>query len=333
MEEILAEFLAGITIGEVQQYQQLAIFPLLASREAREDFLLLDEALNLGVLRITELHEAGTVPLLRVVNQSPHKVLIIDGEELVGAKQNRVVNTTILLAPNSEMAVPVSCVEAGRWSYRTREFSSSGRSLNVQLRQRKTAAVLANLRRSGLFQANQDEIWEEIEAKMARLGVPSPTMAFSTLYDATGPSLTDYRRHFRPVAGQVGLAAFLGGSLAGVEVLNKYDKFAGFFPKLLDSYILDAVELATAPPPAPPAPAVVQEFLAAATQCPVERRPSVSLGEDWRLAGKGVIGAALVLDGDFLYLSLFPDESAGVNSSRKTRSTTLRRASRRRNLL
>jgi hypothetical protein len=31
---------------------------------------------------------------------------ILDGEELVGAKQNRIVNVTILVAPQSEVVIP-----------------------------------------------------------------------------------------------------------------------------------------------------------------------------------------------------------------------------------
>ena len=50
-----------------------------------------------------------------MVNRGPKPTLIIDGEELVGAKQNRVVNLTILVAAESELIIPVSCVEAGRW--------------------------------------------------------------------------------------------------------------------------------------------------------------------------------------------------------------------------
>jgi ARG and Rhodanese-Phosphatase-superfamily-associated Protein domain len=35
-------------------------------------------------------------------------VLILDGEELVGAKQNRIVNVTILVVTQSEIVIPVS---------------------------------------------------------------------------------------------------------------------------------------------------------------------------------------------------------------------------------
>ena len=71
----------------------------------------MDEALAQRALVITEIAESGRVPELKVVNNSRHNILLLDGEELIGAKQNRVLNVTILLAPNSETLIPVSCIE------------------------------------------------------------------------------------------------------------------------------------------------------------------------------------------------------------------------------
>ena len=51
--------------------------------------------------------------------------MLFDGEELKGAKQNRILNTTILIAAGSSLDVPVSCTEQGRWSYASREFDES----------------------------------------------------------------------------------------------------------------------------------------------------------------------------------------------------------------
>ena len=47
---------------------------------------------------------------------------MLDGEELIGAKQNRILNTTVLVAAHTEVTIPVSCVEQGRWGYRGRQF-------------------------------------------------------------------------------------------------------------------------------------------------------------------------------------------------------------------
>ena len=54
-------------------------------------YLTLDEALPRG-LAITETDTAGAVPELAVDNPLDHKVLLYDGEELVGAKQKAAAN-------------------------------------------------------------------------------------------------------------------------------------------------------------------------------------------------------------------------------------------------
>jgi hypothetical protein len=64
-------------------------------------------------------------------------VLILDGEELVGAKQNRIVNTTILVAAGAEIVIPVSCVEQGRWTYKSDAFSSKHRVMSPSIRKVK----------------------------------------------------------------------------------------------------------------------------------------------------------------------------------------------------
>ena len=71
-------------------------------------YLTLVEALALDGFKVTEISEGGSVPSLRVVNETPHHVLLFDGEELKGAKQNRILNTSILIAAGTALDVPVS---------------------------------------------------------------------------------------------------------------------------------------------------------------------------------------------------------------------------------
>ena len=82
--------------------------------------MTLQEALDQQVLEITELDESGSVPELKVTNTAAQYVLLLDGEELMGAKQNRVLNTTILIKPNSETVIPVSCTEQMVITYHNR---------------------------------------------------------------------------------------------------------------------------------------------------------------------------------------------------------------------
>jgi len=330
MTSALTTFFQQLTPGPAQSYRNLEILALLAASDVQVDYLTLDEALQAGVLTVQEVDEAGQVPTLRVKNASAQKVLLLDGEELVGAKQNRVLNATLLLAPHSVTIIPVSCIERGRWHYRGREFRSPERTMSAQLRRKKNLSVHSCLRNFGAYHSDQGQIWEEIEAKFARANVsPSPTQALSDLCEIMGDASEDYLRHFTPAANQVGLAAAIDGVLAGVELLGRADTCRRLHRKLVASYVLDALETAKNGRETGPAilSQVISPFLAEAAAAPVERRRSVALGWDLRLEATSVIGAGLEYEEQILQLSLFPreSESGGERSDRPLRPASLRR--------
>ena len=162
MNTPVKEFLSQIKVGAKQSHKNMTLYCLLSAQETSIDFLTLDEALVREVLIITELTEGGSVPDLKVHNKSDQKVLLLDGEELVGAKQNRVLNVTILVAPQSETIIPVSCVEQGRWSYRSRQFGSESRAMSAHLRKRKLETVSRNLREGEHFRSDQGVVWDAV---------------------------------------------------------------------------------------------------------------------------------------------------------------------------
>ena len=104
----------AFTFGTEVTFDSLTIVPLLGTSSSEPDYDTLDVALARGTLHITEVSESGHVPEIKVLNEGQLPVLIIDGEELVGAKQNRTVNLSILIPATADVVVPVTCVEAGR---------------------------------------------------------------------------------------------------------------------------------------------------------------------------------------------------------------------------
>lgn len=115
--------LQSVKLGEPQTYKNIAIVPLIAPADGTFQYYTLGEALAAGDLVITEISANGSVPELLVVNRGNKPVLLIDGEELAGAKQNRVLNTSTLLKEAPETKIPVSCRERARWSYASKGFS------------------------------------------------------------------------------------------------------------------------------------------------------------------------------------------------------------------
>ena len=95
MEHVIKDYLGQLKTGRKQSFKNLSLFPLLSTYCLDLEYLLLDEALTEGVMEVVEVDTEGSVPELRVINKSPKMILILDGEELVGAKQNRIVNTTL----------------------------------------------------------------------------------------------------------------------------------------------------------------------------------------------------------------------------------------------
>lgn len=75
------------------------------------DYVLAQDALEDGTLTVKEISDSGKVNKLIVQNKGDKRVLLLDGEELIGAKQNRILNTTILIEANVTQKIPISCVE------------------------------------------------------------------------------------------------------------------------------------------------------------------------------------------------------------------------------
>ena len=115
--------LDAFQLGEPVEHRGILITPLFPRRDPVAAYVTLDEALPRG-LRITETSDAGSVPELLVENATDSDVLLYDGEELVGAKQNRILNVSVLVGAGAKLPIPVSCVEQGRWSRQSDSFGN-----------------------------------------------------------------------------------------------------------------------------------------------------------------------------------------------------------------
>ena len=90
--QTISETIHQLQLGKAETFEGLTVFPLFADSNREPDYLTLDEALEQNRARVREVSEGGDVPNLRFENDSDRKVLLVDGDELVGAKQNRIIN-------------------------------------------------------------------------------------------------------------------------------------------------------------------------------------------------------------------------------------------------
>jgi hypothetical protein len=133
MKQIIS-FLETAKIARKQAYRNLTIFPLLAPDGVEPDYLTLEQALDQNLIKITELDNEDSVPELKLSNLGNKTVLIVEGEELIGARQNRIVNSSFLIAGETEVVIPVSCVEQGRWNYSSESFKPGRKMAHASLR-------------------------------------------------------------------------------------------------------------------------------------------------------------------------------------------------------
>ncbi len=103
---VVTEQLSRITLGEPLTHKNLTLFPLITEENIEPRYRLLDDALAQGCARVTEVSESGSVPELKFVNECDRPVLLLDGEELVGAKQNRILNLSVLAPANQTIVIP-----------------------------------------------------------------------------------------------------------------------------------------------------------------------------------------------------------------------------------
>ena len=290
-----------IQLGEPIEHRGLVVSPVFPRRTPHAAYVTLDEALPLG-FRVTEVDEAGAVPELEVVNPLEENVLLYDGEELVGAKQNRILNVTVLVAAQSEARIPVSCVEQGRWSRQSAAFAAARHAANPQLRKRKAEALATQPLALG---AAQREVWEAVNETASLHSVHSPTGAQADIFSARADALANLRSAFPLQPGQCGAVLGAGGDFC-LDYVSRPDAFARLYSKLLEGYLLDELDRLDQEPVDM---GELEAFVSGVAKARRSRRPSVALGEDVRLRGEDVVGSGLQLDEELIQLSAY--SSAG----------------------
>jgi hypothetical protein len=307
MSTILAE-LQRVRLGEPVMCDALAIVPLIRETNGgfKHDYVPLAAAMESGQARVTEVSASGSVPDLLIHNDADVAVFILDGEELIGAKQNRIVNLSILVPPKQKRAIPVSCVERGRWSYRTREFHVSPYTMFAAGRADHISALTGCLMRCGARQGDQHRLWEAIAKQSRRVGSVSPTEAMHDAYEARRASLDRLLADLAPRPDQAGAVFAVGGRVVGAELFESPEVFAIYFARLVRSYALDAL---TEPKHPGLGPNEAETFLADLRRAPTSRFRSIGLGDDLRIENGNLTGGALLFDGRLIHVAAFRRET------------------------
>jgi hypothetical protein len=297
----LKERLQGVRVDEPREAGGLQVFGL-RWEGAGLAYTTLDEGLSRGLLEVTEVNDGGSVPTLKVANKGDTMAFLMAGEQLSGGKQNRVLNASIMVPARGELPLPVSCVERGRWAYRSARFGSAGSSSHSALRHLMHKHVTASYRDSGQPLSNQGEVWQEVDRKLTESCSDSQTHLLQTAYEDTALVLADVAGRLAPPEGAAGAVFAYGGRIVGFDLFDQPATLTRLWPKLVRAYGIDAHY---ARDKAPVTREAVEDWLRGAGQAKEEVFKSPGLGQDVRMEGPLLVGAGLLVDDRPVHVEVF----------------------------
>ncbi len=303
----ILEGLGTAEVSGVRQAAGLQVFGLRWTVTDGHDYATLDEALEQKALEVTEVDTSGRVPTIKVVNKSQRMVFLMAGEELVGGKQNRVLNASMMVPAKGEMPIPVTCVERGRWGYKSRFFSSSTTTSHSHLRRMMNRQVSDSYRVAGKPTSDQGAVWSEVARKMDRMGSKSSSDALHDMFSEYAKKLDEMVGTCSLPEGSNGAAFAIRGKIVGADLFDRPGTLRKLWSKLVRSYAADALEDAGETPATVDA-REVSEWLKSASAAQQHWFDSPGVGKDVRIEGDSLVGASLVVDQQPIHLELFREE-------------------------
>lgn len=279
----------------------LTIFPVVSSNEHdTSEFITLDDGIRSGEVIITEAGRIGGlirsphhhIPVsgpqvnnLVLINNSKHPLILLAGEIVTGGKQDRVVGKDrVIPAESDPVDLGVFCVEPGRWTESSAQFSSM-----------KSQMAQPSVRSKAMVAQNQQQVWDSVGAANGAIqgtlgdlvsGGPMPSSYAKTfesrsvqkvIADQAAPIEQSYSSMMKQLRDQhaVGVVVAVGGQLIWADLFASTGLLEKYWPKLVRSYAAEAITSGATAKPVSVAEA--QQFLnrTEGTRQMIESEPGV----------------------------------------------------------
>jgi hypothetical protein len=253
---------------------------------ASADLITLDEGLRSGKVTITEfgadgrshtinrrqMGDSAEVNRLALTNKSGKALVLIAGEMILGGRQDRIVgHDCIIESSNTPVPLDVFCVEHGRWSggvafgESAGVASGSGRDAGSGSGSGVASAgpgsggtigitapmALPNIREKAQAKKSQDEVWTAVAETVTVNATSTSTGTLKSVYQdkRVNTKLDGYERAFKDklsTGNIVGVVAAIDGKIVSADVFANHSLFQAYWPKMLNSYALEAVSTTAA---------------------------------------------------------------------------------------
>lgn len=246
----------------------LTIFPVVSSNEHdTSEFITLDEGIRSGDVVITEAGRVGglirspnhrtpvsgpQVNSLVLINNSKHPLILLAGEIVTGGKQDRVVGKDrVIPAESDPVDLGVFCVEPGRWTESSAQFSSM-----------KSQMAQPSVRSKAMVAQSQQQVWDSVGTANGAIhgavmggiagAAPAPSSYAKTFDDErvrkviaeqAAPVEQSYSSLMKRLRDQhaVGVVVAVGGQLIWADLFASTSLLEKYWPKLVRSYAAEAI--------------------------------------------------------------------------------------------
>jgi len=250
-------------LGSPVTRDNLTIFPVLSDTAITTDeYITLDEGMKSRKVTITEIGANGSsrptsaaqqsgdqaeVNLLMVTNNSGKTLVLIAGEIVIGGKQDRIVGHDCLVSSTGKpVPLEVFCVEHGRWQPRDRSATGGAANNYMVFNSQVDSMASPNVREKAQAKKDQSQVWAEVSKAERANGVSSSTGTLNRVIEdkqvnakldafskEVGAKLVDNNI--------VGAIVAIGGEVVSADVFANSSLFQAYWPKLLKSYSLQAI--------------------------------------------------------------------------------------------
>ena len=225
----------NIQILDLQQNSNIQIAQLNRVDSSSMNIISIHDAYRDSLIQINEVSQEGQVNKIILKNLSTQHVFILDGDIILGAKQNRIFNTSILIGPMKECYLSVSCIEKNRWQKSNSSFRPANYLSHKSLRKKK---IDSDYNRS---RYNQNEVWDEVSNLNKRYNQRSKTSSHTTLHESKKPLVDNLKYKFDINPNASGLAYFINGNLQGIEMFYNDSIYKSYYLPLMSSICLEGI--------------------------------------------------------------------------------------------
>ena len=226
----------NFNVSEPVEKNNITTFFLSSIEKNNNKYLSFSEAIAKNQVQISEVNKEGLLTKLSVSNKSSDNIIILNGELIIGTqiRQDRIVDSTVLIPGYATVLINTFCGEQYRWSPRLSNKISTSESLYFSSGRANNAADI-NTKLS-----KQCRIWSEISEKISDFNVKSFTNSVDQIYKKKKVNVEEIVNFFKIPSEAVGVALGINHQLVNIDIFSNNYMLQIYLPKIIRSIALDS---------------------------------------------------------------------------------------------